>query len=133
MKRLSKRKITFEEAIDNIPHCDVYCNCNKRCPYFQIHHVSKNKFSKICKDNLLTVPTYRSTNRHLEYCSFLRDYLSTQDGCKDCGINQHAYSDGKEIKKTIILSDRALAKKYKEMFPEESCLINSVLDKEVQK
>ena len=61
---------------------------------------------------------------------FLKGYLSIQDGCKDCGINEYDFDeDGNQVNLKRI-KNREFADFYKEMFPEESDLIDKIIEED---
>lgn len=111
--RRKKHIVTLAEAIDRIPHDEFYCNDSGRCPFWQLRKFSKNKQIKIVqKYHIFGIPTWYARTHELEYCSFLKEYLSIQDECKDCGINcdypQSKYNDYLKY----------LEEKYKDKEPE---------------
>ena len=90
MARKAKKRITLEEAIKNVPHDCAYCLDSGRCPYWRLRkcHSKGQMITKAKKAHIIGIPIWYSRRHELEYCMFLREYLSIQDGCKDCGINE---------------------------------------------
>ena len=90
MARKAKKRITLEEAIKNVPHDWAYCLDSGRCPYWRLRkcHSKGQMITKAKKAHIIGIPIWYSRRHELEYCMFLREYLSIQDGCKDCGINE---------------------------------------------
>ena len=90
MARKAKKRITLEEAIKNVPHDWAYCLDSGRCPYWRLRkcHSRGQMITKAKRDHVVGIPIWYSGRHELEYCMFLREYLSIQDGCKDCGINE---------------------------------------------
>ena len=132
-KKRIKHKITLKEAIDRIPHDWAYCLDSGRCPYFQFRTMTKNRFIRVAKKNELLVPIWYEEQHVLEYCTFLRQYLSIQDGCKDCGINEDDpdgnYGD-MDLPKRARIKNREYADYYKEKFPEEIDLIDKIVEED---
>lgn len=57
---------------------DCYGDNDIRCSFFQLRKITRNR-AKL-------VDGWPSGNTKLEYCSYLKKYLSIQDNIKDCGI-----------------------------------------------
>ncbi len=155
MSKKQKHKITLKEAIALIPHDTCYCNDSGHCPFNYFRKVSKTKYKELTKAEegcFKVLCQYKEPV--LEWCSFLNQPLSIQDGCKDCGINEDypqekydAYmkwleeevkdddpeyyeeclkdDDRKPFRRRI--ANREYADFYKEMFPEETDLIDKIV------
>lgn len=74
---------------------DLFGNNDIRCPFFQLRKMTQsrlNKLTKIIKDphtnELIEFCFIPYGNHFLQYCSYLKKYLSIQDNIKDCGINE---------------------------------------------
>ena len=143
MRKIKKHRITLKEAIDNIPHNECYCNDSGRCPYWNLRKFNKNKWNKLCDKYELLAPCYYGSMHILEYCSFLKTYLSIQDGCKDCGINEDITEAQKRIDPehpddpchSAIpyrrrITNREYADMYKEKFPDEVELIDKIVEED---
>lgn len=134
-KKIKKERITLKEAIKNIPHDWAYCNDSGMCPYWRLRkcHSKGQMITKAKKAQIIGIPTWYSKRHELEYCMFLRQYLSIQDGCKDCGINEddpeNNYGD-MSIPKKRRISNRETADMYKEIFPEESEFIDQIVQED---
>ena len=163
-KKIKKERITLKEAIENIPHDWAYCLDSRKCPYWRLRkcHSKGQMITKAKKDQIIGIPVWYSRNHELEYCMFLRKYLSIQDGCKDCGINEdfteemlneelkslneyYAENSPEKLpatKEEILefngydkpfrarIKNREYADFYKEMFPEESDLIDKIVEED---
>lgn len=88
--------------------------------------------TKAKKAHIIGIPIWRGRRHELEYCVFLREYLSIQDGCKDCGINEYDETGGygEEYLEQKRLKNREFADYYKEKFPEESELIDKIVEED---
>ena len=158
-RKAKKHIVTLKEAIDRIPHDEFYCLDSGRCPFWQLRKFSKGKLHKLrLKHHIWALPIWYSKSHQLEYCSFLREYLSIQDGCKDCGINcdypqskhdeymkylekeykekdSEFYAECMEDAKeydifTRRIENREYADFYKERFPEEADLIDRIVEED---
>lgn len=132
-KKRTKHKITLKEAIDRIPHDPDYCNDSGRCPYFRIRNLTRTKMIRIAKSKTwFGIPSWYFKRNKLEYCVFLKDWLYIQDGCKDCGINEYDETGGygEEHCKRRRITNREFADHYKEQFPEESDLIDKIVEED---
>lgn len=134
MARKAKKRITLEEAIKNVPHDWAYCLDSGRCPYWRLRkcHSKGQMITKARKAHIIGIPIWYSRRHELEYCMFLREYLSIQDGCKDCGINEYDETGnyGEEYLEQKRLKNREFADYYKEKFPEESELIDKIVEED---
>lgn len=110
-KKTKKQRITLAEAIERIPHDWAYCLDSGRCPYWRLRkcHSKGQMITKAKKAHIIGIPIWYSRHHELEYCMFLREYLSIQDGCKDCGINEDLTP---EMIKEEIEADKAYHDKY---------------------
>lgn len=140
-KKIKKEKITLKEAIERIPHNECYCNDSGRCPYWRLRNLTRTKMIRIAKSKeWFGIPSWYYRHNQLEYCVFLKDWLYIQDGCKDCGINEDITEDQKwidpehpndrcysSIPYRRRIKNREAADMYKEMFPEESDLIDKIV------
>ena len=89
-------KLMLNNAEQYIPkgYCCVYSEGKEwvRCPFYQLRKVTKSRFEqfKVIVDENTGEYYYflpYNTNR-LEYCSYLKKYLSVQDMIKDCEVNE---------------------------------------------
>lgn len=72
-----------EYAAKSVPE-GPYCADWPVCPFHTYRKMSKKEFRRFRE----TRPTPSWSRRErMEYCALLRDFLSIQDGVKDCGIN----------------------------------------------
>ena len=80
-KKRIKHKITLKEDIDRIPHDWAYCLDSGRCPFWTIRKFrSKGQMiRKAKKAQIFGIPVWHSRYHRLEYCAFLKQYLSIQD------------------------------------------------------
>ena len=130
MRKREKHIITLKEALEKIPHNEFYCNDSGVCPYFRLRKLTRSKMLRIARSkDWFGIPSYYYKNNQLEYCVFLQDWLWVQDGCKDCCINEDYYDeDDKLISRRI--TNREAADEYKERFPEESDLIDKIVQED---
>ena len=156
MSKRPRHRVTLSEAISLIPHDQCYCNDSGHCPYNYFRRVSKTKYEKLTrteKGYFKILCQYKEPA--LEWCAFLNEPLSVQDGCKDCGINcdyplkeheeylkwletEYKDSDPKHYEEalkragdlkpfTARICNREYADFYKEKFPEEVDLIDKIV------
>ena len=134
-KKRIKHKITLKEAIDRIPHDWAYCLDSGRCPFWQVRkcHSKGQMLRKAKEAQIFGLPIGHERQHVLEYCAFLGQYLSIQDGCKDCGINEDDpdgnYGD-MDLPKRARIKNREYADFYKEKFPEEADLIDKIVEED---
>ncbi len=126
-KKTKKHIITVKEAIERVPRSDCYCD---GCPFIQIRSFTKRKQAKLVKKNqIFGIPVWYAGEHQLEYCAFLKTYLSIQDHIKDCGINC-CYSEDGDPEFHI---DPDYQYYLKEKFPEEAELIDQIIKEELDK
>lgn len=131
MKNRPKHRITLEEAIKNIPYDECYCNDRGTCPFFRLRYLTRTKMLRIAKDkDWFGIPACHYKRNRLEYCLLLDDWLSVQDGIKDCGINKFYIDEDIEQSDKKRICCREAADMYKEMFPEESDLIDKIIEED---
>ena len=159
MSKPKKHKITLSEAISLIPHDQCYCNDSGHCPYNYFREVSKTKYEQLTrteKGRFKVITQYPEPL--LEWCAFLNEPLTIQDGCKDCGINcdyppkkheeylkwleeeykekdpeyyQECLEEEKDTKTYIRrIENREYADFYKEKFPDEVELIDKIVEED---
>ena len=126
MARKAKKRITLEEAIKNVPHDWAYCLDSGRCPYWRLRkcHSKGQMIAKAKKAHIIGIPIWYSRRHELEYCMFLREYLSIQDGCKDCGINE-------DLTPEMIAAEIEADKKYRAEHPD--CTMELLTEEEILK
>lgn len=131
------------KAIINKPEDFVpkgYCCCEygingKECPFLQWRKMTPSRLEQfkeifITKDGREIVRYgIPAGNKYLQYCSYLKEYLSVQDCIKDCDINMGWCTDEEideimneveEVKEKIKIKEKyELLAKYAEKYKEE--------------
>lgn len=130
------------KAIINKPEDFVpkgYCCCEygingKECPFLQWRKMTPSRLEQF-KEIFVTNKGHEiirydipAGNKYLQYCSYLKEYLSVQDGVKDCNINMGWCTDEEideimneveEVKEKIKIKEKyELLAKYAEKHKE---------------
>lgn len=78
-----KQTLNNNLNINNIPE-GPYCGL---CPFYTHRKLTKHQWKLFCKNHDIPLPL-GSNRKSVEYCKYLNDFLSIQDGIKDCDIKE---------------------------------------------
>lgn len=132
-------KAIIDKPEDFIPKgydCFEYEINGKECPFLQWRKMTSGRLEKFKKTftNSRTSETkvyydIPAGNKYLQYCSYLKEYLSVQDCLKDCNINMGWCTDEEideimneveEVKEKIKIKEKyELLAKYAEKYKGE--------------